>query len=420
MIQSISLRDFQSFESIVFDLSASRGSCKNLAAIFGENGSGKSHLIDAARFLSETMSTAKASEGYMDLDSGSIFTTSEGLGSIARRRIRLGSDGGPRAEYAFRTEDVSGTYLMAFDRDGHLIEEELTSTLEGRRRVLFHAKSDGSRHTADMDDRVFSDRGCRERFDVVAEMMWGRHTLLSLLCCEHEADGNALHPGLVTAMGCLSNVSVYPTASGDRSRGNALERGTVRASRENILDAYGKAISRFLLRVCTDIKGAHYEKQRLGDDISYNLVIEKRMCGQVVEIPVGMESDGIRNLIALLPGLLEAVRGRTVFIDDADSGIHEKMFRDIVMDTVPEIHGQLVMVCHSTGLMERLKPSSTYLLIMDAEANKGVCAISDITVTQKTNNNRNRYLSGKFGALPCSAMPELGFISDCLKDEADA
>ena len=264
MIQSISLRDFQSFESIVFDLSASRGSCKNLAAIFGENGSGKSHLIDAARFLSETMSTAKASEGYMDLDSGSIFTTSEGLGSIARRRIRLGSDGGPRAEYAFRTEDVSGTYLMAFDRDGHLIEEELTSTLEGRRRVLFHAKSDGSRHTADMDDRVFSDRGCRERFDVVAEMMWGRHTLLSLLCCEHEADGNALHPGLVTAMGCLSNVSVYPTASGDRSRGNALERGTVRASQENILDAYGKAISRFLLRVCTDIKGAHYEKQRLG------------------------------------------------------------------------------------------------------------------------------------------------------------
>ena len=56
-----SLDWFKSFSDLTFDL-VSRGKSKHIAAIYGENGSGKSNIVDAFKLLRLSMDTMRVSK----------------------------------------------------------------------------------------------------------------------------------------------------------------------------------------------------------------------------------------------------------------------------------------------------------------------------------------------------------------------
>ena len=60
MFKKIFFQNFKSFSNLTFDL-INRGRPKNVIAIYGENGSGKSNIVDAFKLLRLSMDTIKIS-----------------------------------------------------------------------------------------------------------------------------------------------------------------------------------------------------------------------------------------------------------------------------------------------------------------------------------------------------------------------
>jgi AAA15 family ATPase/GTPase len=100
--------------------------------------------------------------------------------------------------------------------------------------------------------------------------------------------------------------------------------------------------------------------------------------------------------------LLTACFDGVVVIDEADSAVHDYLFKKVCDEIAPFIDGQVIMTTHNTMLMESdFARNTTYILSEDDAGNKVVKAISDYEKRTYLNNNiRNKYLNNEYGGLP--------------------
>lgn len=68
MISYIKLKNFKSFSDVQLDLRGAHGIPKKVALIYGENGSGKSNLMLAPLFVSQTFETMRKDDKLPVLD----------------------------------------------------------------------------------------------------------------------------------------------------------------------------------------------------------------------------------------------------------------------------------------------------------------------------------------------------------------
>lgn len=68
MISYIKLKNFKSFSDVQLDLRGAHGFPKKVALIYGENGSGKSNLMLAPLFVSQTFETMRKDDKLPVLD----------------------------------------------------------------------------------------------------------------------------------------------------------------------------------------------------------------------------------------------------------------------------------------------------------------------------------------------------------------
>ena len=65
-------------------------------------------------------------------------------------------------------------------------------------------------------------------------------------------------------------------------------------------------------------------------------------------------------------------------LDEADSGIHDLLFKKILQEVVDSISGQVIMTTHNTTLMETdFARESTYVMSEEASGRMVVRAISN-------------------------------------------
>ena len=76
MISYVKLKNFISFGDICFDFRKTKSQVKNFAAIYGENGSGKTNFVTSIRFLIQSMTSFYSAQMLQILqekmDSGEI------------------------------------------------------------------------------------------------------------------------------------------------------------------------------------------------------------------------------------------------------------------------------------------------------------------------------------------------------------
>ena len=94
--------------------------------------------------------------------------------------------------------------------------------------------------------------------------------------------------------------------------------------------------------------------------------------------------------------------GAIVIIDEADSAVHDYLFKKVFDEIEPFIDGQVIMTTHNTMLMEAdFARNATYILSEEEPGNMIVKAISDYDKRTYVNNNvRNKYLNNEYGGLP--------------------
>ena len=331
-------------------------------------------------------------------------------------------------QYEFDTDACRLSYSMTISSDGSLVREELSRFTTGSRTGrLFLVQSTDEGPDVRFGRGVFGPEISRKLRRRIPES-WGGDSLLAILMSEFSRNGYAFMESsvsepVVSAMGFISRLSTY--VGGDPRKvawpeGTPVEDGAVDPSEKPRLDAFGRAASSYLVRLCSDIKGAEYETWDIGGLLEYRLVVDRVVAGERRRIPIEQESAGTRKLLRMLPALLRCVTGGVALIDGFDSGIHDRMVRDMLEDVVGDIDGQLVLTTHNTLLLETADPSNVYVIRTSADGFKEIRTFDSIARTRKGHhNNRQRYLQGLYDGVPIIRSLDLGSIADSLEDDLE-
>ena len=400
MLRRMALRNFQSFSDIEFDMSGKAGSVKNHAFVYGENGSGKSNLINAVFLF--MASAGKYVRMANPGDQDNQVPDEDWLMELARDMHMIGSSEPMCLDFDFSYDGTGASYSIDFSPDGRIIYERLECRVNSRRGVLFEA---GERGTY-MVRGLIRDKVFRDRVRSHSSQYWGRRSMLRILMDEANRSNpqfleSSLNPNLLRFLEELKKVDVYPTTQSIRES-DALEiiSGRIAASKESDLDRLEEIISEFFSRLYSDVKGAYYTRESVSEGIRYELFFKKQISGIVRDIPARMESAGTKKMMAALTPILRAVNVRIEFVDEMDSGVHDLLITNVMEQTIPAIKGQLVATTHSTCLMDSLSPDSVYVIGVDRKGFKKIRCVSSIERIRSTNSIRHKYYEGNFLGIP--------------------
>ena len=399
MFKGIELEHYQSFEHVSLDLTGPHDAPLNHAFLYGENGSGKSNLIGSIRFLKDSVNTlTTSSDGTKMVD----------LKAMAASHRMIGCDDHMRVSYRFKVGPLDTSYEMVFGADGTLVREELRQDSGKRMRRLFLAESSDSDTGFVFTRGLFDNSSLTRRVNNSASRFWGEHSMLAIIKRERLENGRG------SMDRCVEDVLDYLDSISTNIPGSEkLISGTCPIGDRCLMEAYAHALSRFFSRLCSDVVGTRYVFIDKEDDtLGYDLMFDRRIAGNICEVPANMESAGIKSLVSIFPNMLKCAGGGIAFIDGLDLGVHEKLVRDLMDEFLPEIRGQLVATTHNTSLLETVNPRNAFVLRVDSEGFKEMASIQSICRTQKNHNNRQRYLNGQFDAVPVIGVVDMRGICE--------
>ncbi len=427
MFTKVSLRNFRAFDNIEFDLRSRGGKAKPLVVVYGENGAGKSALISAFVLLQELQKTMDVRDFYERiLAREDLLKGKKGEEGIRKRLANMrtieniindykmiGCNDPIVAEYEFQIDGHTGRYLVELSQT-EIIHERLEFLLNERRGVYFDCKSNS----------IFMNRGIVADDDLYADIMatakrfWGKHSILAVVL--HEMNDKAIAFGRGKLSKHLSEVlnefvllSCYVELGSRSWSGLATPfsvlndpiSGEVPKEDEAQLDTMADAFSHIFSAISSTVDRVYYEREYEEQIIYYRLFIRKRIAGSYRNIPFSRESTGNCQLLAALCFIFLACMGAPVIIDEADTGIHDLLFKTIIEGIYPIIrkqNGQLIMTTHNTLLMETdFARDATYVIQEDETGHKTIrCITSYGRRTYANNNVRSKYLHGDYRGIP--------------------
>lgn len=401
MLRSMELENFQSFSRIELDLNGKNGSVKNHAFIYGENGSGKSNLINAIFLLKVCSGSLRK---IMDDRDGNLppATPDDDLKQLAKDMHMIGSDGNMKLTYTFSVMGSDARYSIEFGTDGTLIREVLENKVNSRRGVLFRLESGQDPYFV---RGLVKDKRFRDRIRSEISQYWGNR---SLLCILNEDFGES-NPGFISEnvnVNLLNFISEVNSTLVDTKSfpimvpGIGMPKGRIRTDRERDLDVVQNIISCFFSRLYTDVTGAFFKKEIRGEFTEYELFFQKRISGKIRDIPASWESTGTQKMMSIMSALMSCVQGGCVFVDEMDTGVHDLLISGVIEQTIPDIKGQLVATTHNTCLMDELDADSVYVIGVDMDGYKKIRCVSSIERIRKANSIRHKYYEGNFMGIP--------------------
>ena len=419
MLKRMELINYKSFKNVTIDFSDTKTKTKNIAIIYGENGSGKSNIISALYFLKNSINTLSFQKAFNELlqkQSGidlNAFTQKYRYGHvILKEEIQeykmLNTNDNMIIKYYFLINGKDAYYKMEFDNE-NIVTEELSYVLDKNISTYFNISSKEKY----LNKSIFNDTKFKKELEENIDRYFGKHTFLSILKNEYE-NVNAsylnekISNNMIDIFNEIRKIDVWQK-SPDTEEGcvnssdnllRDLRRGSVLKSDSYKIEMTKNALNAYFTSLYSDIKEVYYTINPQDDKLNYMLHFKKMIGSKMIEVPYYLESTGTIKLLDIFPYLLSFYYGDTVFIDEIDSGVHDLLMAEIISNLALKAKGQLVITTHNTLLMTKVKASSLYIIEIDAEGNKKVSPITDKDRIQKNNNVAKGYLNGNYGGVP--------------------
>lgn len=443
LIRKIVLDGFKSLSHLEFDLTEGDvGRDGGVALIYGENGAGKTHLIESMAVLKMTTDTLLLEDVPRDISGDSVWFGTHVLGhgamdrrlnlphgcyrtwdlrSISEECRSIGGDGRIGMALHFTLDGANGEYRMSIGPDGRVSEEVLTYRISKNTGEIFSIRSDGDAPVFSFSRQLFTDSGMRNDMERRIRKEWGLHTFISMM--KHELYGS--NPGYISesvgtgimdfiafldGMHVVTRPSVNSVSGGFDDPMAHPAAGSVRVGSEGDLDLLEARLFAYFHDLCTDVMDVRYDRHTVGGRIVYQLMVTRRINGVAVQVPFVRESTGMLRLLELFSAIMAYEGDGVVLMDEFDTGIHERMVRDIIGSISEDEAGQFIATTQCTGLLEGSKPENTFILILDAMANKSIRSLPRIERTVNGNNNRIRYLNGVFRGIPFTSLIDMSGI----------
>ena len=389
-----------------------------ILGIYGQNGSGKTAIVDALYFLQKVMIGAdldQSLEDYMDMDSdtaeifadfnlfmnGIVFEIGYRLSLSREEKVVVISRetlSGAKNENGIRTNktvfmdyqrDQTNTIFKPQKRLDEILEEnkDIKTDLIVARKMA--EKSNCSYIFGESSRDIF----CREykngfqQFSVIISSLF-EFALKDLFVIRN------------THLGVISANFVLPMAFRIENDNmgtkwdftvSLTEPILVDEERKNLLETIVEQINIVLYTIIPGLQVTikNYGKQSLDDgEEGWKLELMSKREG-MKEIPIRMESEGIIKIISILNALIQAFGNPSIclVIDELDSGIFEYMLGELLDIFKKSAKGQLIFTSHNLRALEMIDKES----IMFSTTNPDNRYIHMKNV-RESNNLRNMYI----------------------------
>lgn len=454
MISYLHLKNFKSFSDILLDLRGPHGIPKKAALIYGENGAGKTNLIESLHFLQQSLRTmdviSAVKERVLTNEQHKIIINDDDLRkeknmSVEERQKQfdsllvtlpdivssykmIGSDGNLSIEVGFFINGHSGVYYLECS-ENKILSEKMTFWMGSRTGLHFSISNERIKFSK----KIFLDSAYNKELRNLIDKYWGKHSFLAILSSEL-ANKNVSYVEkrignyLLDALRLLKIISFWQKSATMEIRSASFHFGLPGSLSSLVtgtrgikqMEQWEKILNNIFIQCYSDIKKVYYVKNPINSTLyRYELHFEKLIDGRIIDVPWQQESSGTRKLLEMIPFLVASVNN-VVCLDELDSGIHDILINDLIDSLLDNINGQLIATTHNTMLLDSLPASIIYIIQIDAMGNKRIDCVSDYrTRTQKTNSIRNKYLHGAYGGIPMPGFIDFSDISDILDENAN-
>ena len=436
MITYIELKNFKSFRDTRFDFRRGKKTYKKFVAVYGENGSGKSNFVDSLSFLRLSLDSFHMVALQQMQKAGSLPDAL--LASLANGNIpsfqnvmadhrMIACEEPTTIELGFIFNNHSGYYSMSFTEG--FIGEKLYYFTGKQNGVVFDLSLQDGRINKSFCGNFFQTKESERELTSLIDQYWGKHTLLSILNKEREIkNADYIKKGYLSYVYDVIDMILSLTAKHSiNSFGNQITdvndqgvmenplEGLIDVAQEDALNRTERILNTFFTQAYSDIKQVFYKKNPKGPNLHYRLYVDKMIGGQIRSIYFQEESEGTKRILFMINDLLGACQGRTIALDEIDTGIHDLLLRTMLSSIDEWITGQLIITTHNTYLLETLRPQSIYVINVDYLGNKEVHCLDEYNI-HGTNNIRSMYIKGLFGGVPVVDEIEYGEIVEEIRE----
>ena len=438
MFTYVKLNNYRSLNNVEFDLRDTKDKVKQLVAVYGENGCGKSTLIRSFYFLELLMHSFDVESKEIEMkklikdDQPSEIISffrdllnDNSLSSIYTNSRAIGTSDNTIVEIGFKKDDHEGYYLIEFGET--IVHEKLYYFTGNQSGVVYEISKDEIKEPK-LSPAVFKTSKIRNEYKELIQKFWGKHSLLAIsynmlkeLNKEYVLENVSkylydLHSLIgETSVLIKEKESEKIVLSGKHINClSDLEKGDVSDNKEWLLRNTEAILNDFFTQTYSDVKKVCFETEGKDNRIMYHLVFYKMINGDVKRIPVEKESTGTRQILYILRNLFGAFCGCTVIIDEIDNGVHDLLLKVIIDSMKQYITGQLIFTTHNTSLLESLNPKMVYIINGKYDGTKEIICLSEFDL-QDHNSPRIRYMKGLFGGIPFVESVDYNKIIGYLK-----
>ncbi len=409
MIKYITLRNYKSFTSVSVDFCSKKNPLP-LVIIYGENGAGKTNLINVFDTLADTfrsmqlknliLSVLENADESLDTEKITELNSLTDISRIIYNAKTIGSTENMIIEIGFSLEGNDGIYYLEFDNDS-IVKEYLEFQIEKNRGVHFCIDSGNVK----LNPKIFTNSYSDELKKLI-QKFWGKHSLISILYyevdeCTTDFLKSNIHHNLFRVLDFFHSISAYIVGSdsnwGVLGKSNLFirdfEEGEIDSSDIEQLKNSENIVRQYLTNIYRDIVDVHYDIKQNGEKTTYKLVLSKMIGNSIRDIDISLESTGTRNLLLLLPYFLISSMDSpgVVLIDEIDNGIHDILLQNLMTCLNNSHKRQLIITTHNLMLLSNKELRDYFYFIdMDEKGNKEVKSIYDFD--HRIQSEHNLYL----------------------------
>lgn len=423
MFTYVKLNNFRSLNDVYFDLKETKEKTKRIAAIYGENGCGKSNLIRSFSFLKSLMhsfitekSEIKFSKILSEKEANDFppvileMMKRNTVSEIYNSARTIECDDNTTVEIGFEIDGREGYYQIEFNE---VIVYEKLYYYTGKQSGILYEILNSEIKIPKLSSLIFKTAKIQNEFKERIEKYWGRHSMLAI-CYEMINSFNLeyLNENISNYLFDFINMISDTAITIKEGRGgfafesrkkinfiSDLDGGDISIENEWLLTNTEIILNDFFTQTYSDIKKVFFETKKEGKRIKYKLMLYKNINNKVRLIPVEQESTGTRQILEVLRNLFGAFCGCTVIIDEVDNGVHDLLLKVVIDSMRKYITGQLIFTTHNTSLLESLEPKMVYVINGNYDGTKEIVCLSDYKI-QDHNSARVRYMKGLYGGIP--------------------